>query len=232
MKRLLIALIFVNLLGAKTIKITFDDESGFGPSKHFSSIVGYWHLGKDGDNVVYCVDGRKWARGTLAKGVAEKAKALYGERYAEFLDNVKAYRYFPLSIFKELDNFKNGKITVRFKTISGKIDQAAGIAFDIKKNGDYLVVRANPLENNLVLFQLKNGRRRPVQWIRRVKTLPHVWHTLTVVIKGQRIQGFLDGKKYVDFKARSPISGKIGLWSKADSYVYFDDFTVETEEGK
>ncbi len=206
----------------KIVKITFDEKDN-----HFISIVGYWHFDKDSVNRVYSVDGRKWARGTLSQGVVEKAKSLYGERYAEFLDNVKAYKYFPLSIFKDIDNFTNGKITVKFKSISGKIDQAAGIAFDIKKNGDYLVIRANPLENNLVLFRLKNGRRRSVQWIRNVKTPSNTWHTLEVVIKDNKVEGYLNGKKYIDYTNKTPISGKIGLWSKADSYVMFDDFTVE-----
>ncbi len=206
--------------------VNFDDEKGYGQSRYFASIVGYWHLAKDGDNTVYAVDGRKWARGTLSPGVAEKAKALYGERYAEFLDSVRAYRYFPLSIFKPVEDFSGGEISVRFKAVSGRIDRAAGIAFDIKKSGDYLVVRANPLENNLVLFRLKRGRRSVVQWIRNVKTPSGVWHTLKVVIDGKRITGYLNGKRYISYVNSTPIRGKIGLWSKADSYVFFDDFRV------
>ncbi len=224
-----ILLITPFLWAQSKVVVNFDDESGIGHSRYFSSIVGYWHLAKDGQNVVYAVDGRKWARGTLAKGVAEKAKALYGERYAEFLDNIKEYKYFPLSIFKNLNVFRSGTLTVKFKAISGVIDQAAGIAFDIKENGDYLVIRANPLENNLVLFRLKNGKRSVVQWIKGVKTPSKKWHTLKVVIRGRKIEGYLNGKKYITYTNKHPISGRVGLWSKADSYVFFDDFTIVTE---
>ncbi len=231
MKKILVfvAILITPLFAQSKIVINFDDESGMGPSKYFSSIVGYWHLAKDGNNVVYAVDGRKWARGTLAKGVAEKAKALYGERYAEFLDNIKEYKYFPLSIFKNLKDFRRGTLIVRFKAISGVIDQAAGIAFDIKENGDYLVIRANPLENNLVLFRLRNGKRSVVQWIKNVKTPSKTWHTLMVVIRGKKIEGYLNGKKYINYINKTPISGRVGLWSKADSYVFFDDFQIIRE---
>lgn len=53
---------------------------------------------------------------------------------------------------KEISDFRNGELAVRFEGISGRIDQGAGILFNLKQNGDYLTIRANPLENNLVLW--------------------------------------------------------------------------------
>ena len=205
---------------------TFENDSLNAPARGFSSFVGKWHIDKDGDNTVYAVDGRSWEKGVLAEGIVSKAKGLYGERYAEFLDNLEAYKYFPLAICTEVDNFSEGSLSVKFKGISGRIDQAAGIAFNIKQNGDYLVVRANPLENNLVLFQMKKGRRKSVSWIRKVKTPSKVWHTLKVEINGKNIKGFVNDKLYLDYDFSENISGKIGLWSKADSYVFFDDFSI------
>jgi hypothetical protein len=206
---------------------TFEDESLNAPSKDFSSFVGKWHIDADAENTVYAVDGRNWERGVLSEGIVNKAKGLYGERYAEFLDNLEAYKYFPLAIYKAEEDFTEGSISVAFKGISGRIDQAAGIAFNIKQNGDYLVVRANPLENNLVLFQMKRGKRKSVSWIRKVKTPTNVWHDLRVEIKGKNIKGYVNNVLYLDYDFSENISGKIGLWSKADSYVFFDDFIVE-----
>ena len=192
--------------------------------------MGRWHIDKGDADLVYAVDGRKWSQGTMAQGIAEKAKAIYGERYAEFLDNLDAYKYFPLSIYKGIDNFKNGSISVAFKGISGRIDQAAGIAFNIKPNGDYLVIRANPLENNMVAFKMEKGRRSVVQWIRDVSIKTNKWYTLKVIIKGNEIKGYLNGKEYIHFYSEKEIEGKIGLWSKSDSYVLFDDFQAESME--
>jgi hypothetical protein len=165
----------------------------------------------------------------MSAGIADKAKALYGERYAEFLDNLSAYKYFPLSIYQGVESFKNGTISVKFKTISGRIDQAAGIAFNIKPNGDYLVVRANPLENNIVAFRMRHGKRSVVKWMRNIPTASRKWHSLKIVVKGDVVEGFLDGQLRIRFKTAKKVEGKIGLWSKADSYVLFDDFTYEKQ---
>ncbi len=230
-KVMLLFIMFYSVVFGSTRYICrFDNETYNAQAKDFTSFVGKWHIDRDGDNTVYAVDGRKWEKGLLSEGIVNKAKGMYGDRYAEFLDNLEAYKYFPLTIYNKLNMFKEGKITVRFKSISGRIDRAAGIAFDIKPNGNYLVIRANPLENNIVLFRMKHGKRSSVQWIRNVKTLSKKWHTLTVSIKGKHIKGFLNGKKFIDYTNSTLINGKIGLWSKADSYVFFDDFTVEIKK--
>ncbi len=222
----------VNVLAQNTppLMTNFSTETVNAPAKDFSSFVGQWHIDKDANNLVYAVDGRQWESGVLSEGIVGKAKGLYGARYAEFLDNLEAYKYFPLAIFKGIKAFSNGTISVKFKSISGRIDQAAGIAFNIKPNGDYLVLRANPLENNLVLFKMQRGRRSSVQWIRNVNTPSRTWHTLKVVIKGNSIKGYVDNKRYLTHTYNEMISGKVGLWSKADSYVFFDDVTIKPNE--
>ena len=72
------------------------------------------------------VDGRQWKEGQSSAGIADKARALYGERYAEFLDRVQTYAYFPYAVVPNVENFTGGEITVRFEGLSGRIDQGAG----------------------------------------------------------------------------------------------------------
>jgi hypothetical protein len=127
---------------------------------------------------------------------------------------------------KDVEDFKNGEISMRFEGISGRIDQGAGILFNLKTNGDYLALRANPLENNLVLWKFENGRRSQVKWIRNTPTPTRTWHDLTVKIAGKKVEGYLNGKLTLEHEWTAPITGRIGLWSKADSYVFFDDYTV------
>ncbi len=222
-------LVSAGISGEKPGIVNFDNDVVGGPAKTFSSFVGTWYIDRDDNNVVYAVDGRKWMRGTMSAGIADKAKALYGDRYAEFLDNLTAYKYFPLTIYQGINSFNGGRISVRFKALSGRIDQAAGIAFNIKPNGDYLVIRANPLENNMVAFKMKRGHRSVVQWIRNIPIESKKWYTLKVVIKGDKAEGYLNDKKYISFQAEGQIDGKIGLWSKSDSYMIFDDFTAQPD---
>jgi hypothetical protein len=211
---------------AETLKIDFSKDTVGAEPTSLVGVVGIWRIESDGARKVLAVDGRQWKEGQSSAGIADKARALYGERYAEFLDRVQAYAYYPYVVAKDVQDFQNGEITVRFEGISGRIDQGAGILFNLKPNGDYLTVRANSLENNLVLWKFEKGRRSSVKWIRDTPTPSRQWHDLKVRIAGAKVEGWLDGKLYLEHTLPEPVSGRIGLWSKADSHVYFDDFTV------
>ncbi len=204
----------------------FEQERVGAPPRSFAPAVGNWLIGIDQGNKVLVVDGSRWRRGQAAAGLADKARALYGERYAEFLDNVRAYAYFPFAVFKAVENFSDGVISMRFKAIAGRIDQGAGILFDLKPNGDYYALRANPLENNLVLWRFKHGRRSSVSWVRHVRTPSRQWHSITLKVLGDRVKGYVNGKQYLAYRLPAPVSGKIGIWTKADSVVFLDDYTV------
>jgi hypothetical protein len=210
----------------RAIKADLSTETAGAEPKSFLGVVGVWRIDREGNKNVLAVDGRQWKEGQSAGGIADKARALYGERYAEFLDRVQAYAYFPYAVFKDVPEFTNGEIAVRFEGISGRIDQGAGILFNLTPNGDYLTIRANPLENNLVMWKFEQGRRSSVKWIRNTPTPTRKWHDLKVRIAGTKVEGYLNGKLYLEAALPAPVSGRVGLWSKADSYVYFSDYTV------
>lgn len=205
---------------------TFASETVGAQPQSFVPVVGNWVVGVDEDNKVLVVDGRTWSRGQTASGIAERVRSLYGERYVEFLDNVQAFAYFPYAVASGIGDFGEGEIGVRFKGIAGRIDQAAGILFDLKPNGDYLLVRANPLENNLGLWKFVRGKRRSVKLIRNTPSPSNEWHELKVVIDGTVVNSYLNGVLYLTHDLKRPVSGLIGIWSKADSVVYFDDYRV------
>jgi hypothetical protein len=213
-------------LAAQPTTIDLSGETVGAEPKSFVSVVGFWRVEDDSGKKVLVVDGRQWKEGQSSAGIADKARALYGERYAEFLDRVQAYAYYPYVVAPNVDNFTDGEITVRFEGLSGRIDQGAGILFNLKPNGDYLTIRANCLENNLVLWKFEKGKRSSVNWVRNTPTATHQWHDLKIRISGTKVEGYLDGKLYLEHTLAQPVSGRIGLWSKADSHMYFTDYTV------
>ena len=195
-------------------KIDFSSETVGAEPRALVAVVGIWRIESEGGKNVLAVDGRQWKEGQSSAGVADKARALYGERYAEFLDRVQAYAYYPY---------------VRFEGLSGRIDQGAGILFNLKPNGDYLALRANCLENNLVLWKFEKGKRSSVSWVRNAPAATKQWHDLKVRVSGAKVEGYLDGKLYLQYTLPASVSGRIGLWSKADSYMHFSDYTVTSE---
>ena len=71
-----------------------------------------------------------------------------------------------------------------------------------------------------------NGRRQAFQ-NKSVKVASNVWHTLRVEAIGDHFVVTYDGNKVLDAKdATFKDAGKVGLWTKADSVVAFDDLSV------
>ena len=49
------------------------------------------------------------------------------------------------------------------------------------------------------------------------------WPDLKVCISCTKVEGYLDGKLYLAHTLSETVSSRIGLWSKADSYMHFSD---------
>jgi hypothetical protein len=52
--------------------------------------------------------------------------------------------------------------------------------------------------------------RSSVEWIRNTLTPSGQWQDLKVRISGAKVEGYLNGKLYLDHTLPAPVSGKIG----------------------
>jgi hypothetical protein len=115
--------------------------------------------------------------------------------------------------------------TVRFKPVSGKDDQAAGIIFRVQDRDNYYIARANALEDNVILFRYASGKRSTLKE-GSVKVPSGQWQELKVEVQGNRFRAYLNGQQVVEATDDAYPAGGIGLWTKADSVTWFDDFRV------
>ena len=105
--------------------------------------------------------------------------------------------------------------------------ECAGILFNLKPNGDYLTVRFNGKEDNLVLWTFDQGKRSFVKkGVKDVHIPFKEWHTMKIGVYGTQLEGYLDGEKLLDYTLAAPVAGKVGVWSKTDSISAFADYTV------
>jgi 3-keto-disaccharide hydrolase len=128
-----------------------------------------------------------------------------------------------------LDNavFTNVVLSAQFKAISGRDDRAAGLIFRVQNKGNYYILRANALEDNVNIYIYAGGVRRPLK--EGSASVPSGrWQTLRAEAVGPRIRGFLNDKLVVEVTDRTYTSGKIGLWTKADSVTCFDDVEAKS----
>ncbi len=142
---------------------------------------------------------------------------------------------FPVCIYDGLTAV-DVDISVRFKPIKGRVDQAAGIVWRYQDKDNYYVVRANALENNVVPYKVHNGKRTDLDLVgsglftygKKATILSGEWGSLRVVAKGNRFTVYINGKRLFEVENDTFNSaGKIGLWTKADSYTLFDDLEIK-----
>ncbi len=127
--------------------------------------------------------------------------------------------------------FTDVDVSVKFDPLSGKEDASGGIVFRFT-DGKYYVVRANALEDNFRLYAYDRGRRQLASASVKAPALGR-WHLIRVVVLGDHIQGWLDGALLLDHRDARFTSGRVGLWTKADSITAFNDLTIRgvTEGG-
>lgn len=125
-------------------------------------------------------------------------------------------------------------LAVRFKPVSGRVDQAAGLVWRCRDQDNYYIVRANALEDNVVLYKVENGERSdlPVKgegrtYGKKAEVPAAQWSTLRVVANGPRFEVYFNGTRLYEVEDGTfKQAGKVGVWTKADSVTQFDDLTV------
>lgn len=141
---------------------------------------------------------------------------------------------FPLAVYDKA-SLTDGTISVRFKALSGKVDQAAGIVWRYRDPENYYVVRANALEENVVLYKVERGKRSDLDPVgsgffaygKKAPVRSGAWQELRVDVKEDLFRVSLDGAHLFDVRdATFAGPGKVGLWTKADSVTAFDDLSI------
>ena len=141
---------------------------------------------------------------------------------------------FPLAIW-ERGILKDGEVSVAFRNVAGEIDQAAGLVWRYQDSNNYYIVRANALEDNVVLYKVAGGVREsiaPKGLPSRAYGVKHAiprgqWNRIRVSFEGPTFTVYLNDERLFEVEDQTFLAaGKTGLWTKADSVTYFDDFTV------
>lgn len=132
---------------------------------------------------------------------------------------------FPLAV---LNGFtaRDAALSVRFRAIEGRVDQAAGLVLRYRNTRNYYVARANALEDNVRLYRVVDGRR--IQFAGTDVRVPrNQWQTLGLRVMGDRFEVLLEGRILFSATDRALAdAGQVGLWTKADSLTHFDAFEV------
>lgn len=157
----------------------------------------------------------------------------HGQKVLAQLSEANPNYHFNGIVFNDFEA-QNVELSVDMKGVKGEMDQGGGFVWRYTDADNYYVVRANPLEDNVVLYKVENGKRTDLPLVGKGRTygadvppLGAGWNTLKIRVVGELFTVFLNGNeifkvKDITFKNR----GKVGLWTKADAVTYFDNFSL------
>jgi hypothetical protein len=144
---------------------------------------------------------------------------------------------FPLALYEKA-SFTDGELSVDFKPVSGAVDQAAGMVWRCRDEDNYYIVRANALEDNVVLYKVEGGKRislapkgMPQKTYGVKQKVPSgVWSNLGVKFRGSLFTVYFNHKELFQVEDSTFTgAGRIGLWTKADSVTHFDNFRIQPD---
>jgi hypothetical protein len=202
-------------LGATALGAAEDKEQTFRfRKKDQGKVPSGWTAGKTGKG-----------EGSIWKVVADTtAPSKTGYVLAQTAESPK--NVFNICVIED-SKFKNGEISVAFKAIRGKNDQGGGFVWRYQDHNNYYIARMNPLEDNYRVYKVVAGKRTQLGGKEGITLKPGEWHKLKVEVKGDEMEGYLDGKKIWEIRDASyPNAGKVGLWSKSDAQTHFDNFKI------
>lgn len=138
-------------------------------------------------------------------------------------DNSSIYN---IQIMPDGISTSNSKTSVKFKIISGQKEQTTGLVFRYQDQNHYYVLIADAINHRFSLCRAEPEKVICTQ-DKNVDITTGQWHTITAQVAKQGIAGYLDDKLLIQRYDQHYMKGTIGLWTKGDSKVYFDDLKID-----
>lgn len=202
------------------------DSIGAEPTT-FVVLAGNWTVREEGGERMLRVGGTTWKTGTPPGNLDAKANALFPTSGAAFAARVNAGLLFPYGVEPSVDTFSDGEIQVDFRLIGGASDQFASILFGLNADGDHYAYRYNTKDGDTALWKVVNGQRERIHHGGVHLEVPlGEWRTLKMRARGAEITGWVNETQTLQFTLPAAVSGKVGLWSKADSVTDYRNYRV------
>src|SRR5262245_15137733 len=169
-------------------------------------------------------------------GVCTVVRDDKGSRGLEQSDKDDTSYRFPHCVLDAV-SAKDVELSVRFRPMSGNVDQAAGLVWRYRDADNYYIVRANAKEGNVVLYKVEKGKRTDLPLKGEGRTYGKkdavpagAWSELMVVAAGNLFAVSINGQKLYEVEDTTfPDAGRVGVCTKADSVTRFDDLKVTAQ---
>ncbi len=123
---------------------------------------------------------------------------------------------------------QDGDVSVVLKLVSGRMEQSAGVIWRFQDTANYYFAVASANKGSVEIYKKANNAvsllahasvRHPID--------PKEWNLLKVAFRGPRVVLYFGHRKLIDAQDTTLANaGKTGLWTKADTVAYFDNFRL------
>jgi hypothetical protein len=153
-----------------------------------------------------------------------------GKRVLAQLDEKREKWRYALAVVED-SSLKDLKLSVKIKAVKGQLDQGGGLVWRYRNSENYLVARLDVTDGDVRLFRVSDGNSTPFGIKQDLDLKPDQWYTLRVVHVGCEIKVYLDDDVVImKHEKHFERSGKVGLWTKSDSVMLFDDLQAKRIE--
>jgi hypothetical protein len=137
---------------------------------------------------------------------------------------------FPLAVFDHVI-CRDGDLSVKFKIDDGPGRMhTAGIVWRYQDPNDYYLLRFSATEKNIVLIRMRKGQSFPV-WTLGHEIRAGQWYIAKVTYRGSHFRVDFGNRRLFDAVDDSiAVPGKTGLWTRAGTVAYFDDFRIDRKD--
>ncbi|MSO50385.1 MAG: hypothetical protein EXQ49_10885 [Acidobacteria bacterium] len=194
----------------------------------FAVLAGDWAVREEAGERFLRVDGTNWKVGTPPRVLSEKAATLFPASAATFEKRVLAGLQFPSGVVRQAGTFGDGELQVDFRLIGGASDQFASLLFGLTEDGNHYAFRYNTKDGDTALWKVVNGQRERLHHGGvPVAVKLGEWRTLRLNVEGSQVSGWVNDVQALTFDLPAAVSGRVGLWSKADSVTDYRRFALK-----
>jgi hypothetical protein len=121
-------------------------------------------------------------------------------------------------------------VFLQVKALEGTENQGGGPVWRALDADNYYAARWNPLIDDIRVYRVRDGRRHEIGSA-RVEAEHEVWHEIRLVMVGDEIALWFDGKITLSLRdATHGEAGMVGMWMDGDARTIFDGFSARATD--
>ena len=151
-------------------------------------------------------------------------KATYKRRILAHTGKNNDDQHYPVLLYGAKE-FSDMRLNARVRITGGKGTQAVGICFGAANDKNFFLLALKPSTRRVYATDVQNGAISSGH-VSELPVTKDGWYELVITCRDRRVSFLINGKSYPSFDTPTPLKGKVGFWTRADTACEFAKFEV------